>query len=406
MQRRVQNQKRVIKVVVDEREGQSLKQLKVLVFSATFGNGHLRAAEAVIDGILSKYPTAEISHLDFGDFLNQRVNAVIKNVYGDVIKYIPKLWGRFYYKTAKVQPQSKSQQILNQLGRSEFLKYIQRFKPDFIVCTYPTVSSVLAQLRFEKILQVPVITIITDYTVHGHWVHPGVDGYIVACTEVKESLEFWGIKAQRIHVTGIPVSPKFEIEMDREQIFAKLGLKTDLPTFLVMGGSYGVLKSAKGICEKLANSPIPVQSIIVCGKNKKLFLSLEAVIAQGRNPLIRFEFVDNVEELMSVADLIITKAGGLTVSEALTKHLPLVIYKPIPGQEEENAQFVQRVGAGCGANDEEELELLLNRFLRHPEDLEKMRRRAAGALVGHSTERAVEAMFQLVSHVRMEQRIG
>lgn len=383
-----------------------MKQLKVLVFSAAFGNGHMRAAEAVIEGIRIKEPSAKIIHLDFGDFLSKRFNAIIKNIYSEIIKYIPKLWGRLYYETAKVQPRSKSQNFLSQLGRSDFLNYIEVFKPDFIVCTYPTVSTILAQLRLEQLLQVPVITVITDYTVHSHWVHPGVDRYIVACAEVKESLVSWGIKAQCIHMTGIPVSPKFEGEVDRGHIITKLGLKTDLPTFLVMGGSYGVLKSAKRICKKLADSPVPVQAIIVCGKNKKLYLSLEEVIAQGRNPMMRFEFVDNVEELMSVSDLIITKAGGLTVSEALTKHLPLVIYKPIPGQEEENAHFVQRIGAGCVAGNEAELEQLLNRFLRHPEDIEKMRRKAAVALPGHSTERAVEDMFQLVLHLRMERKIG
>lgn len=377
-----------------------MKQLRVLIFSAAFGNGHLRAAEAVIEGILIKHPSAKIIHLDFGDFLDQRINTIIKNVYSEIIKYIPKFWGRLYYKTAKVQPRSKSQHFLSQLGRSKFLNYIQVFKPDFIVCTYPTVSSILAQLRVEQLLQVPVVTIITDYTVHSHWVHQGVDGYVVACTEVMESLVSWGIKAQRVHVTGIPVSLKFEGKMDRGQIITKLGLKSDLPIFLVMGGSYGVLKSAKRIFKKLADSLVPVQAIIVCGKNKKLYLSLGEVIAQGRNPMIRYEFVDNVEELMSVSDLIITKAGGLTVSEALTKHLPLVIYKPIPGQEEENAHFVQRIGAGCIAGNEEELEQLLNRCLRHPEDIEKMRRKAAVALPGHSTERAVEDMLQLVSHLK------
>lgn len=379
-----------------------MQQLKVLVFSAAFGNGHLRAAEAVIEGILLKRPSAKIIHLDFGDFLNQTINTVIKISYSQLIKYIPKLWGRLYYKTAMVQPRSKSQHILNQLGRREYLKYIRAFKPDLIVCTYPTISSILAQLRLEQLLQVPVITVITDYTVHSHWVHQGVDGYVVACTEVKESLASWGIKAQRIHVTGIPVSLKFEGEMERGHLRTKLGLKSGIPTFLVMGGSYGVLKSAKRICKKLADSLPPVQTIIVCGKNKKLYHSLEEVIAQGRNTMIRLEFVDNVEELMSVSDLIITKAGGLTVSEALTKHLPLIIYKPIPGQEEENAHFIQHIGAGFVAGNEKELKQILNRFIRHPEDIEKMRRKAALALPGHSTERAVDAMLELASNLRKD----
>ena len=383
-----------------------LKQLRILVFSAGFGNGHFRAAEAVIEGIRIKEPYAKIIHLDFGDFLSKRFNTMAKNVYIEMIKHTPKLWGKFYYKTSKLKPESMIQRFLKQLGRSDFLKYIQAFAPDLIVCTYPTVSSILAQLRLEQILQVPLITVITDYTVHSHWVHPGVDRYIVACEEVKETLVSWGIKAQCILVTGIPVSPKFEVAMDCQHIISKLGLNPNFPTFLVMGGAYGGLKSAKRICKTLADSVVPVQSIIVCGKDKKLYHSLGEVIEQSLNPMVRLGYVHNVEELMAVSNLIITKAGGLTVSEALTKHLPLVIYKAIPGQEEENAHFVQRIGAGYVAGTEEELGCFLSHFLNNPKEMEKMREKAAVALPGHSTERAVETMLQLTKNYKNEQRIG
>ena len=383
-----------------------MKQLRILVFSAGFGNGHFRAAEAVIEGLRIKEPSAEIIHLDFGDFISKRFNTVAKNLYIEMIKYTPKLWGKFYYKTAKFQPDSKIQRFLKQLGRSDFLKYIQAFTPDLIVCTYPTVSSILAQLRLEQILHVPVITVITDYTVHSHWVHPGVDRYMVACEEVKENLVSWGIKAQCVLVTGIPVSPKFEMEMDRQHLISKLGLNPELPTFLMMGGAYGSLKSAKRICKTLADSLVPVQSIIVCGRNKKLYRSLGEVIEQSINPMVRLGYVHNVEELMSVSSLIITKAGGLTVSEALTKHLPLIIYKPIPGQEEANAHFVQRMGAGHAAGTEEELGWLLSYLLDNPKEVESMREKAAGALLGHSTERVVESMLELTAQLEDEQKIG
>ncbi|TGE33974.1 glycosyltransferase [Desulfosporosinus sp. Sb-LF] len=382
-----------------------MKQLRVLVFSAAFGNGHMRAAEAVIEGIRIKEPLAEIIHLDFGDFLNKRFNIMAKKFYIDMIKHTPKLWGKFYYKTAKIQPKSMIQRFLNQLGRSNFLKYIQAFEPDLIVCTYPTVSSILAQLRLEQILHVPVITVITDYAVHSHWVHSGVDRYMVACEDVKGSLESWGINSRDILVTGIPVSPKFEGPIDRQYIISKLGLKSELPTFLVMGG-YGGLERTKRICQKLADSLVPVQSIIVCGKSEKLYNSLQDVIEQSRNPMVRLGYVYNVEELMSVSDLIITKAGGLTVTEALTQHLPLVIYKPIPGQEEENAHYVQRIGAGHVAGTEEELGWLLNRFLSNPKEIKRMREKAAVALPGHSTERAVEDMLQVVKDIKMGQKTG
>jgi len=384
----------------------NLKQLRILVFSAGFGNGHFRAAEAVIEGIRFKSPYAKIIHLDFGDFLSKRFNTMAKNLYIEMIKHTPKLWGRFYYKTAKFQPDSMIQRFLKQLGRCDLLKYIQSFAPDLIVCTYPTVSSILAQLRLEQILQVPVITVITDYTVHSYWVHPGVDRYMVACEEVKENLVAWGIKGQCISVTGIPVSPKFELEMDRGRIIAELGLNPNLPTFLVMGGAYGSLRSAKRICKTLADSLVSVQSIIICGKDKKLYDSLEELSEQSPNPVVRLGYVHNVEELMSVSNLIITKAGGLTVSEALTKHLPLVIYKAIPGQEEENAQFVQRTGAGRIARTEVELGWLLSRFLSNPKEMEEMREKAAIALPGHSTERVVESMLRLVLEMRMKQKTG
>ncbi|WP_088227201.1 glycosyltransferase [Desulfosporosinus sp. FKB] len=383
-----------------------MKELRVLVFSASFGNGHLRAAEAVIEGIKMKVPSAEIIHLDFGAFLNIRVNSIIKDFYSGLLRRAPKLWGRFYYKTGKKQPQSMSQRLLNQIGRSNFLNYIQQVKPDLIVCTYPTVSSILAQLRVKQILLVPVATVITDYTAHSHWVHPGVDCYIVACAKVKDLLMSWGIQAQNIHVTGIPVSPRFEYNADRLSICKTLGLTLGLPTVLFMGSSYGVCESTKRICQKLANSQVPVQCLIVCGHNDKLYNSLDEVIAEARNPLLRYRFAHNVEELMSVSDLIITKAGGLTVSEALTKHLPLVIFRPIPGQEEENAQYIREVGAGCIAESEEELDQRLRYFLEHPEEIERMRTKAAMVSEGHSAERAVEEMLQLVITSSRRQRIG
>ena len=150
-----------------------MKQLRILVFSAAFGNGHFRAAEAIIEGIRLMEPNAEIIHLDFGDFLSKRLNTMAKSLYMEMIKHTPRLWGRFYDKTARLQPKSMMQRFLNHIGRSDFLKYIQAFEPDLIVCTYPTVSSILAQLRLERILNVPVVTVITDYSVHSLWVRKG-----------------------------------------------------------------------------------------------------------------------------------------------------------------------------------------------------------------------------------------
>ena len=382
-----------------------MNQLKFLVFSAAFGNGHKRAAEAVIEEIQRRNPGAAVTHLDFGDVLSKRFNAMAKKLYIELIKHSPKLWGKFYYQTSKLSPNSRIQGFLNQLGRSDFLKYIKELNPDLIVCTYPTVASILGELRLERILQVPLVTIVTDYTVHNHWLHSGVDLYLAACEEVKDMLVKGGILPGRICVTGIPVSPKFEKKPERRAILAQLGIRPDLPTFLVLGAS-GSFATTKNICRQLAYSQAAVQSLIVCGNDENLYNAIAGIVREAPNPMLRFGYVDNMEELMSASDLIITKAGGLTVTEALTKHLPLLIYKPIPGQEEENAYFLERVGAGRLARTDQELGERLDYLLSCAEELEKMRARASTALPGHSAHQAVNAMLEILKNHQGEQRTG
>lgn len=373
-----------------------MKHLRVLIFSASFGAGHVRAAQALIESIRANDRSAEITHVDFGVFLSKTFNTVLKSTYIELIKHTPKLWGKFYYKTAKIPPQSVFQRFLNGLGRRELMKYIHALQPNIIFCTYPTVAGVLAELRQKNILNIPLVTVVTDYAVHSQWIHPGIDLYIVGGQDVYDGLVTRGIERERIKITGIPVSPRFEKEGDRNQVAHKLGLDGNRLTFLVMGGAYGVLGGAKWLCKALGDLEFPLQSIVVCGQDEKLYKSLDGIIEEARNPIIRFGFVNNVEDLMTASDVIITKAGGLTVSEALTKRLPLVIYKPIPGQEEENAAFLQRIGAGRVANNEAELEVILLDILENPWKLEEMRQAASMAVPGHAAERAVEYAMQLL----------
>ncbi|CAA7599458.1 lactose synthase/undecaprenyldiphospho-muramoylpentapeptide beta-N-acetylglucosaminyltransferase [Acididesulfobacillus acetoxydans] len=383
-----------------------MKPKRVLIFSATFGAGHVRAAQALIETLREDDPTLDITHLDFGAFVSKTMNTVIKSTYIEVIKHTPKLWGKFYYRTAKISPHSVFQRFLNGIGRSELVKYISSLRPDLIVCTYPTVAGVLAELKLKGVLDVPLTTVVTDYAVHSQWVHQGIDLYIVGARDVYEGLTSRGIDGSRIRVTGIPVSPRFEREIERGPVAAKLGLDPNGLTFLVMGGAYGVLNGAKRVCQFLADSRVPVQTISVCGRDERLYKSLDGLVAGARNPFVRFGFVNNVEELMAASDLIITKAGGLTVSEALTRRIPLLIFKPIPGQEEENATFLEKVGAGRIAHTEEELEGILREILAHPQQIAAMRKAAAGVLPGKAAERAVGYMMELADEQTSRQKIG
>lgn len=383
-----------------------MKKLRVLIFSATFGAGHVRAAEAIFEAIRAKEPSSEIIHLDFGEFLNKTINTVIKSTYIELIKHTPKLWGKFYYRTSKISPHSVFQRFLNRLGRREFLEYINSLQPDLIICTYPTVAGILAQLRLKQSLDIPLVTVVTDYAIHSQWIHPGVDLYIVGCQEVCDGLVSRGIEKRRIKVTGIPVSPKFEIPLERSSLYQKLGLDSERITLLIMGGAYGVLDGAKWISKIIADSTAAIQAIIVCGRDEKLYKSLDSIISEARNPILLLGYVRNVEELMTVADLIITKAGGLTVSEALTKRLPMVIFKPIPGQEEANAIYVEKIEAGLVAYNVEELERILFKLINQPQDLKSMCLAAERSFVRNSAERAVNHILELIEKQNIIQKIG
>ena len=381
-----------------------MTRLRVLVISASFGNGHLRAAEGIIEAIRLEKPDTEIMHLDYGEFLNKTLNKFVKSTYIFMIKYSPKLWGEFYYGTSKIMPDSFVQRLLNHMGRKDLELYIKSQEPDLIVCTYPTVAGVLSELRLNMTLRIPIATVVTDYAVHTQWIHPGVDIYFVGCLEVYNGMVARGIDGRRIKVTGIPVSLAFERPIDKDEIIARLELDPAAPIILIMGGALGVLENLIDVVRTFANGQEIVQLIVVCGQDRKLFQSLDEIMENAKHPIRRFAFVHNVEELMAAADLIITKAGGLTVSEALTRKLPQVIFKPIPGQEEENSFFLNRKGAGLTANSVEELTAIVQSLLEDPDKLEKMRQAADRAIPRHAAERAVEEMLALVDRINARQK--
>jgi processive 1,2-diacylglycerol beta-glucosyltransferase len=383
-----------------------MNELRILIFSATFGAGHIRAAEALSDSIYQIYPNVKITHLDFGDMLNKKFNAVLKKTYLGMIKYTPKLWGAIYYGLAKIPTNSELRRMIHSVGQKQYLQCINSVKPDIIICTYPTVAGVLSQLRLKHLLEIPVVTVVTDYVVHSQWIHKGVDLYIVGCNDVKDGFISRGIEPARIKVTGIPVNPKFECKLNRIEVFERLGLNPNMPTILVMGGAYGVLDELKGICEVLADISIPSQTIVVCGHDLKLYNSINEVITNARNPMLNFGFVRNVEEFMTAADIVITKAGGLIVSEALTKRVPILIYRPIPGQEEKNAFFLENSGAGRCIYNRAELAEAIYKLLQNPKELMKMRQAAVKAYPGKAAERAANYILQLLGEDKKITKVG
>ncbi len=346
---------------------------RVLVLSASYGAGHNQAARAIQQAIADKAPSTEVRIVDFFQFVSQPLNRLVQNVYVQSVRHLPLGYGMFYKTTSAISADSWWQRQLNGLGRQRLLDYLKVFRPDLIICTFPTPAGVLSEMRIEGSVDVPVFVVITDFTVHSQWLHPNIDRFFVAADEVAEGLQDRGIDRTDITVSGIPVGSEFSRRLGRREAREMLGLRTDLPMVLVMAGAFNMLSGVGDVVQILAEIEIPHQSVIIAGRDERLASKLRDLTGAAKHPVEVKGFVNNVHTMMSAADFLVTKAGGITISEALSCDLPLIIYRAIPGQEESNTAFLARSGAALPTRNYAELESAVRRLLSDRDGLAEMR---------------------------------
>jgi processive 1,2-diacylglycerol beta-glucosyltransferase len=197
----------------------------------------------------------------------------------------------------------------------------------------------MSRLKQNYASNLKIIGVITDYAVHSYWVYNNVDLYTVASERMKNDLMQKGIEPAKVKVTGIPVYPKFKKDKDKAELEEKFSINNQIPTILIMGGSHGIGPFVD-ILKMLDKMDERLQSIVVCGRNKKLKKRLSSFKPNLIKDVKIFDYVDNIDEMMTVSDILITKPGGITITEALTKKIPMIIYNAIRGQESENYSFL------------------------------------------------------------------
>jgi processive 1,2-diacylglycerol beta-glucosyltransferase len=232
---------------------------------------------------------------------------------------------------------------------------------------------VISKLKAYGLIDIPLVTVITDHTHHSYWLHAYTDHYLVGSYQVRQQLIRLGIPGRKISYTGIPIKPGFLKPQNKKELCAKYRLNPDLPTVLVMGGGDGIFASGLFRVEKLDTIPFSIQLLIVCGHNEKLRAQLEQNLKGTKHAVYIKGYVNDVTDLMAVSDCMVTKPGGVTTSEALAMELPMILYKALPGQEEDNAAFLIQAGAAVQAADEQDLLQKLIELLKHRERLAKMK---------------------------------
>ncbi|WP_274649385.1 MGDG synthase family glycosyltransferase [Paenibacillus humicola] len=321
-----------------------MRKKRVLLLSEGFGSGHTQAAYALAFGLRELNPNIQTRVIELGKFLNPVIGPLIMNAYRKTVSKQPKLVGKLYHRQYKKSMNRFTQLALHRIFYTHTLKVFDQLKPDLIVCTHPGPNAVVSRLKRLGLVDIPLYTLITDYDAHGTWTSSEVNKYLVSTPLVKRKLTDRGIPASRIEVTGIPVHPDFWHTHDKSEIQAKFGLKP-IPTVLIMGGGWGIMYS-DDILEYMTRWRDRIQLIYCVGNNDK---ARERMLADPafQHPNIQvLGFTKEVSKLMDVSDLLITKPGGMTCTEGLSKGIPMLFYEPIPGQEEVNCEYFVEYGFG------------------------------------------------------------
>ena len=347
--------------------------MRILIATITAGGGHLQAAAALESAWKEFRPEDEVKKVDLLEFFSRLHRKAYTEGYVKMAEKAPELWGMLFRRTDKpevARKLAKFRRAFPPRSTQKILAFIKETTPDIVLCTHYLPLEILNLLPREPGAPPLVVSVVTDFEAHALWMEPSVDLYCVASEETKARLVARGAAPGNVLASGIPILGKFATRPNSAAIRQRYGLRDDQPILLVLGGGFGMGPVAQ-IVGELDKMEGAFQLLVVAGRNEEL--RRELAIVDRRHPTHVLGFVNNMNELMSVAELIITKPGGLTSSEALAMGRPLFILNPIPGQEAANSDFLLQHGAAAKANAVEDLPFRVGQLLGSPKLAEMAR---------------------------------
>ncbi|QSX08476.1 galactosyldiacylglycerol synthase [Alkalibacter rhizosphaerae] len=311
---------------------------KVIIFTASTGGGHNIAANSIREHFAESGYEAET--MDAFKETSRFLDRIIAKGYERIVHISPKTFGRMYRAANNETLSHYIMWVITDVMEDDIQKILEEKKPDLLVVTHPLVTNVLATLKKDGLFHIPIVSIVTDYRIHQAYIHEEVDAYIVGSEYTKQTMIERGVEPHRIHPFGIPVRKSF---LDHKKVVVK-DYDVDL-TVLLMAGSMGTNQIEKAFISLLQSNHY-LKIVAVCGNNEKVKGKIEKIAAEydGNKIVTILGFAENIPELMDMADVVITKPGGLTTTEAIIKNIPMIIPYYIPGQEEENADFLVETG--------------------------------------------------------------
>jgi processive 1,2-diacylglycerol beta-glucosyltransferase len=374
---------------------------RILVLSASVGAGHLRAARAVEQALREVAPDAAIRNVDVLELTNAPFRRLYGKAYLDLVNRVPHVLGYFY--DILDQPSraggDRLRLAVEKMNLRPFIRFLQKEPSDLIINTHFLPAEIIANLRTTDRLKVPQVTVTTDFETHRLWVNQPCEHYFTATEEGARYLQHWGVPARDTTATGIPIDPVFSRPKDRGDCLTRHGLTGDRPVILQLAGGFGV-----GPIEKLYQSLLqierPLELVVIAGRNEAVKARLLALPPSVRHRTHVLGFTDQIDELMAVADLVVSKPGGLTTSETLARGAPMVIVNPIPGQESRNSDFLLENGAAIKVNNLATLTYKVGAILDEPARLAQLRSNVARLARPRAAYEVAERSLKLLSPAR------
>ncbi|WP_027415871.1 MGDG synthase family glycosyltransferase [Aneurinibacillus terranovensis] len=374
-----------------------MKREKILILSGNYGEGHQQAARAISEAIQLRHFELEPVIQDYMEIAHPLVYPLSRSLFNQGVKKFPSIYRYFYRRTHSGHVLPSLLRKLNYIGIKRMYEMIHELRPRVVVNTFPLAAGAVSVLKELGLTNIPSVTIITDYTEHNSWIHPHTNHYIVGSETVGQNLKHLGISDANISVTGIPIRPAFGMSYRSTALMQKYNINPCVPTLLMMGGGWGIMGDGIESFLALDQLPQPVQLIIVCGNNHRLKKQLDKALKYSKHRVLITGHVNYIHELMAISDILITKPGGLTVSEAIAMELPMLLYKPLLGQEQDNARLLLELGVALQTENTADMLTKLSEMLADPQRLALMRNHAKKINQKHAVFDALDVILQNVS---------
>jgi processive 1,2-diacylglycerol beta-glucosyltransferase len=329
--------------------------------------GHTAAAGAVRTALAQIDPGIETQTVDSYKYAASVFSKVVADGYIGMVKTVPQVYSYIYDRAERATHVPQFRRFVSQYTAANLRKFVEERKPDLVVCTHAFPCGVMSEFKRQFDPTLPVVGIVTDFVVHPFWIYTNIDAYSVATPEMRAALMSRGVLPERILISGIPVDPRFaEPRLPPVALRAELDLPQDRRIVLIMGGGVGIGPLDK-MMRALDRVEVPLAAAVIVGRNKRLERRVIAAAEHTSYPLRVFGFVNNVFDYMHASDVLLSKPGGLTSSEALAARIPMILVKPLPGQEERNTRYLVTRHAAVRARGEQQLGAAVTEVLTSPE---------------------------------------